>query len=96
MKFFHWDLNELAAHIFAEVPVRKVHIKTFDFDIACLSDHPTGTKRGGVCMYYKEFISLIERKDLFNRKECVTTEIMFNNQKCFFICIWRSPSQNQE
>ena len=37
MKFFNWNLNVLAAHKFAKVPLIEVHTKSFDFDIVCLS-----------------------------------------------------------
>ena len=48
-------------------------------------DHPTDTKRRDACTYYKEFVPLIERKDITSLKECITTGTMFNNEKCFFI-----------
>ena len=59
-------------------------------------DHPADTKIGSVCIYYKEFIPLIERKDLTSLKECVTTEVMFSNEKCFFTCIYKSLNENHK
>ena len=75
IKFFHWNLNGLAAHDFVKMLLIEVFIKTHNFDIICLSetfldssmdisdtriningysllraDHPSNTKRGGVCM----------------------------------------------
>ena len=38
LKFFHWNLNGLAAHIFAKVPMTEARIKTFDFDVVYLSE----------------------------------------------------------
>ena len=54
-------------------------------------DHPNNINRGGVCMYFKESLPLIRRSDLSNMKECLVTEINVNNEKCFFICLYRSP-----
>ena len=47
-------------------------------------------------MYFKESLLLLRRKDLGNMKECLVTEIIVNNEKCFFTCLYRSPSQSHE
>ena len=47
-------------------------------------DHPNNIKRGGICMYFKESLSLINRSDLGNMKECLVIEINVNNEKFFF------------
>ena len=60
------------------------------------SDHPSDSKRGGVCIYYKEHIPLIKRDDLCTLDNCLVTEIRSQNEKCFFSCIYRSPSQNRD
>ena len=59
-------------------------------------DHPNNIKRGGVCTYFKESLPLIRRSGLRNMKECLVTEINVNNEKCFFTCHYRSPSQSHE
>ena len=59
-------------------------------------DHPNNIKRGGICLYFKESLPLINRSDLSNMKECLVTEINVNNEKCFFTCLYRSPSQSHE
>ena len=46
-------------------------------------DHPNDVKRGGVCMYFKEYLSLIKINDLTNRKECSVTEVNEKNEKQF-------------
>ena len=60
------------------------------------ADHPNNIKRGGVCIYFKELLPLIRRNDLTNMKDCIVTEINVNNKKCFFTCLYRSPSQSHE
>ena len=59
------------------------------------SDHPSGSKRGGVCLYYKENIPFIRRDDL-ECDECIVGEVRVNNSKCFITCLYRSPSQNSD
>ena len=83
INFFHWNLNVLAAHDFAKMPLIGAFITTHNFDIICLletsldssvdtsdiritingysilrADHPSNTKLGGVCMYYKTIYPL--------------------------------------
>ena len=60
------------------------------------ADHPSNTKRGGVCIYYKDHLSIIERKDLCLLHECLVTELRIGKKKCFFTCLYRSPSQTSD
>ena len=60
------------------------------------ADYPNNIKRGGVCIYFKESLPSIKRNDLTNLKDCLVTEINVNNEKCFFTCLYRSPSQNHD
>ena len=59
-------------------------------------DHPSDSKNGGVCIYYKEHIPLIKRDDICTLDNCLVTEIRSQYEKCFLICIYHSPSQNNE
>ena len=56
------------------------------------ADHPSSTKRGGVCLYYKEHLPVIRRVDVSNLKECLVAEITVKNERCFLTCLYRSPS----
>ena len=60
------------------------------------SDHPSNSKKGGVCMYHKEHIPLILRDDINTLDNCLVTEICSQNEKCFHICVYCSLSQNQD
>ena len=59
------------------------------------SDYPSGSKKGGVCVYYKEHIPLVRRDDLCILSNCLVTKIRLENQKYFLTCLYRSPSQTQ-
>ena len=60
------------------------------------SDHPSNTKRGGVCMFYKEHLPFVNRTDLTFVDECLVGEINYKNSKCFVSCFYRSPSQTED
>ena len=60
------------------------------------ADHPGNTKRGGVCLYYKEHLLIIRGNDISNLQECLVTEITVKNKRCFLTCLYRSPSQSGE
>ena len=60
------------------------------------AEKPSNSKRGGVCLYFKEHLPLIRRNDLSILQECLVTEIIVDNEKCFFTCLYRSPNQNHE
>ena len=60
------------------------------------SDHPSNTKRGGVCIDYKEHLPFIRRDDITPLDECIVGEIKINNAKYFITCIYRSPNQNTD
>ena len=59
-------------------------------------DHPSDSKNGGVCIYYKEHIPLIKRDDICTLDLCLVSEIRSQSKKCFLTCIYRSSSQNNE
>ena len=60
------------------------------------SDHPSDSKRGGVCIYYKEHIPLVKRDDICTLDHCLVTKIRSENEKSFLTCIYRSPSQKHD
>ena len=43
------------------------------------ADHPSNTKRGGECLYYKEHLPIIRRDDTSNLQECLVTKIAVRN-----------------
>ena len=60
------------------------------------ADHPSNTKRGGVCLYYKEHLPIIRRDDISNLKECLDMKVTVKNERYFLTCLYRLPSQNRE
>ena len=57
------------------------------------SDNPSNTKRGGVCIYYRNCLPLkVINVNYLN--ECIIFEISLGNKLCSFITLYRSPSQS--
>ena len=60
------------------------------------SDHPSDTKRGGVCIYYKEHLPFVRRGDITCLYECIVVEIKVKTSKCFVTCLYRCPNQTTD
>ena len=59
------------------------------------SDHPSNTKRGGVCLYYKNNLPL-RVINIGYLNECLTLELTVGDKTCNFVVLYRSPSQSQD
>ena len=57
------------------------------------SDHPSNTKRGGVCIYYKESLAVC-LVDVASLPECLICEVKIQNKKGYVAVMYRSPSQS--
>ena len=55
--------------------------------------HHSNTKRGGVCMYCKNYVPIIRRADLSDLQK-YNPEITIDKERCLLACLYRSPSQN--
>ena len=60
------------------------------------SDHPIGSKKVGVCIYYKKHVPLIKLDDACTFDSCVVTETRSSKEKCFLTSIFCSSSQNHD
>ena len=60
------------------------------------SDHPSGDKQGGVCVYFKENLPVKRRKDLEILQETVICEIHLAVKRSFFVALYHSPNQSNE
>ena len=103
----HWNLNSISAHNYFKLSLLRAYLAFHKFDIICLSetylnssnspddDHPLNSKRGGVCIYYKNYLPL-RIISVNYLSVCTNFEIMIGNKICNFITLYRSPSQNQD
>ena len=53
------------------------------------ANHPSNTKRGGVCMYCKNYLPVVRRTDLSDLQECIVAEITVDKERCFLTCLYR-------
>ena len=60
------------------------------------ADYPGNVKRGGICIYFKESLSIRFLDVPSNLDECLLCELSYKNKKCFIATLYRSPSQSRE
>ena len=56
-------------------------------------DDPSNSRKGGVCIYFKDHLPLVRRPDLTILDEYLVCELRAGNKRLFFTVIYRSPSQ---
>ena len=59
------------------------------------SYHPSNKKRGGICIYYKNLLSL-KVTGVSLLEECTAFNLIISNKPYGFIALYRSPSQSQD
>ena len=59
------------------------------------SDHPSGSKRGGVCCYFKESLPIRILK-ITSMTECLILEMLYSNELVIVSVIYRSPSLSSQ
>ena len=59
------------------------------------ADHPSDTKRGRVCIYQKESIS-VKVLNLSQLPECLVCEVSIRNKRGFLDALYCSPGQIQD
>ena len=57
------------------------------------SDHPSNTKRSGVCIYYKESLAVL-LVDITYLPECLVCEVIIQKKKGYVPVMYRSPNQS--
>ena len=105
---FHWNLNSILAHNFIKFDVvclsetyLNASISNDDDSLEVpgynlfRADHPTNTKQGGVCIYYRNSLPL-KILGIHYLQECITFEIMIGGKLCRFVSLYRSPNQSED
>ena len=59
------------------------------------SENPSDLKRGGVCIYFKESLS-IKLLNITNLHECLVCELFLNGRRSYIVSLYRSPSQSSD
>ena len=59
------------------------------------TDPPSNKKRGGICIFYNDFL-LLEVTRVHLLEECIAFDLIISDKLCSFIALYRSPSQSQD
>ena len=59
------------------------------------ADHPSNTKRGGVCIYHRNFLPL-KLINIHYLNECITFEIKLGDKIGNFVSLCISPNQSED
>ena len=59
------------------------------------ADHPSGNPSGGVCIYYKESLS-IKMLNINYLQECICFDLKIGSKLCTVVSLYRSPSQSAD
>ena len=59
------------------------------------SDHPSNSKRRGVCIYHKSALPL-RVLDIYYLQESIYFQLKICDKLCNFISLYRSPSESQD
>ena len=78
----------------SEIPSNDENLEIAGYNLV-REDHPSNSKRGGVCVYYKSSLPfrVINVKYL---QESISFELRIGGKCCKFSCLYRSPSQTQD
>ena len=85
---YNYDIIALSeTYLDSSIPNESISLTGFSKDIY-RGDHPNDVKRGGVCLYFKDSLAILD--------ECIISELTIGRKKVFFVVVYRSPSQNSE
>ena len=59
------------------------------------ADHPSNTKKGGACIYFKISL-LLKVLDIQLLQECINFELKIAEKTCNFISLYKSLSQSKD
>ena len=102
LKYLSWNLSMLCITITLYVFLKcfcllqwapRLILLTLMVIIIVRSDHPSVSKRVGVCCYFKESLPIRILK-ITPMTECLVLEMLYNNKLVIVSVIYRSPSQS--
>ena len=86
----HHDIMALSESMLdSSISSENIYIEGFSCEVY-RNDHPSNSKVGGVCIYFKQ------RRNLELMQDTIVCEVNISRKKIFFVTAYRSPSQNSE
>ena len=83
----------LGTYLNSEIPSDDGNLEIPGYNLV-REDHPFNSKRGGVCVYYKNSL-LFRVINVKYLQESISFELRIGVKCCRFSCLYRSPSQTQ-
>ena len=76
------------------VPLHNVNLEIQGYELV-RSDHPSQRKRGGVCIYFRNFLPL-KILNIHYLQESIFFELQVGSKMCKFVSLYLSPSQTSD
>ena len=76
------------------VPLHDVNLEIQSYELV-RSDHPSQHKRGGACIYFRNFLPL-KMLNIHYLQESISFELQVGSKICKFVSLYRSPSQTSD
>ena len=78
----------------SEIPSDDENLEIAGYNLV-RENHPSNSKRGGVCVYYKSSLPF-RVTNVKYLQESISFELRTGGKCCRFSCLYRSPSQTQD
>ena len=83
---YHYDVIAISeTFLNSKINDSDICIQGFNHDVF-RKDHPNDTSRGGVCLYYRENLSITREKNLEILDEAIVWQISIKRKKSLFCC----------
>ena len=81
-------------YLHSTIPNDDDKLQILGYTLIC-SDHPSNTKRGGVCIYYESCLPL-RVINIGYLHEYLSFELQISHKICNFVTLYRYPSQSKD
>ena len=92
---YKYDVISLSETMLDSKVCDEIFIHGFNKEIF-RNNHPSNAKVGWACMYFREGLPIIHRKDHVLLQESIVAEVNIGRRKIFMVTIYRNPSRNRE
>ena len=85
--FYNYDLIALSeTYLDSSITNETISLTGFSKEIfRC--DHPDGMKRGGICLFFKDILTIKQRNDLQVMDDCIISKITIGREKVSLVVV---------
>ena len=84
MRCCHWNVNK-KTYVDFTVAADDKDLVIEGYNLVC-ADHPSNPKKGGICIYYKESLT-VHLINVNYLSECLLWEVTFDNKKGYIFAV---------